>query len=178
MNALSPAVSPPITAFLPLAKMAEIAKDGHELYAKAEPFPHIVIDNFLDPTLLDGVLGEFPKPGEIKWAKFDDERQVKLASSSEAAFGPVTRLLLYHFNSITFLEFLSKLTGIENLISDPAFSMGAACTRSFGAANLAFMRTSTSIRDMDLTVDFDNPLLEQELERGIRWRDSAMGSRI
>jgi hypothetical protein len=33
-------------------------------------------------------------------------------------------LLLYHLNSITFLEFLSAVTGIPNLISDPSFEGG------------------------------------------------------
>jgi Rps23 Pro-64 3,4-dihydroxylase Tpa1-like proline 4-hydroxylase len=47
-----------------------------------------------------------------------------LASAAEASFGPTTRLLLYHLNSITFLDFLSKATGIENLISDPCFEGG------------------------------------------------------
>jgi hypothetical protein len=36
----------------------------------------------------------------------------------------VAPLLLYHFNSITFLEFLSNVTGIENLLPDPSFEGG------------------------------------------------------
>jgi Rps23 Pro-64 3,4-dihydroxylase Tpa1-like proline 4-hydroxylase len=42
----------------------------------------------------------------------------------DASFGPVTRLLFYHLNSISFLEFLSEVTGIPNLISDPSFEGG------------------------------------------------------
>jgi hypothetical protein len=113
-----------IGSFLPLSRMAEIAKSSHTAYAAAKPFPHLVFDNFFDPALLDAILGEFPKPGEIPWHRFDNAREIKLASANEASFGATTRLLLYHLNSITFLDFLSSITGIENLISDPWFDGG------------------------------------------------------
>src|SRR5437879_4294134 len=104
--------------------MTETSKWAYTSYATAKPFPHVAIDNFFDPLLLDLVLSEFPKPGQIKWRRFDNEREIKLASAAEAFFGPTTRLLLYHLNSITFLEFLSSVTGITNLIPDPCFDGG------------------------------------------------------
>lgn len=113
-----------LPAFLPLARMAEVEKTAHAAYAAARPFPHIVLDDFFDPALLEEVLAEFPAPGAIPWQRFDNEREIKLASRAEAAFGPATRLLLYHLNSITFLEFLGRVTGIANLISDPCFDGG------------------------------------------------------
>lgn len=113
-----------IEAFLPLFRMAEIAESARASYASANPFPHVVFDDFLDPDLLDEVLSEFPKPGEIRWQRFDNEKEIKLASAAESSFGPTTRLLLYHLNSITFLEFLGRVTGIANLIPDPRFDGG------------------------------------------------------
>jgi 2OG-Fe(II) oxygenase superfamily len=123
MNSI-PNISLSLGSFLPLSRMAEIAKSSYTSYTNAQPFPHVVIDNFFDPALLDLVLSEFPKPGEIKWQRFNNEREIKLASASESSFGPTTRLLLYHPNSITFLEFLSNVTGIANLIPDPCFDGG------------------------------------------------------
>jgi Rps23 Pro-64 3,4-dihydroxylase Tpa1-like proline 4-hydroxylase len=110
--------------FLPLARMKEVARSGHASYINAAPFPHIVLEDFFDPEILELVLAEFPKPGAIRWQTFDNDREIKLASAAESSFGPATRLLLYHLNSITFLEFLSTLTGIPNLISDPSFEGG------------------------------------------------------
>jgi Rps23 Pro-64 3,4-dihydroxylase Tpa1-like proline 4-hydroxylase len=111
-------------SFLPLARMRELERAAHSTYINAKPYPHIVFDNFFDPSLVDQVLTEFPKPTAIKWQNFDNAQEIKLASAAEASFGPATRLLLYHLNSITFLEFLSRVTGIENLISDPGFEGG------------------------------------------------------
>jgi hypothetical protein len=113
-----------IESYLPLSRMAEAARSARKSYANAKPFPHVVLDDFFDPALLDRVLAEFPKPGAIKWKKFDTEREIKLANAAEANFGPVTRLLLYHLNSQTFLEFVSAVTGIAGLVSDPYFEGG------------------------------------------------------
>jgi Rps23 Pro-64 3,4-dihydroxylase Tpa1-like proline 4-hydroxylase len=123
MNAFAD-ISLSIQSLLPVARMAEIAEPMRVAYASARPFPHFVVDNFFNPALIDQVLGEFPAPGQIKWQEFDNEQETKLASAAEASFGPVTRLLLYHLNSITFLDFLSKVTGIDNLIPDPSFEGG------------------------------------------------------
>jgi Rps23 Pro-64 3,4-dihydroxylase Tpa1-like proline 4-hydroxylase len=113
-----------IDSFLPLQRMQDIAKSARLDYANAKPFPHIVVDDFFDPKIVDQVLAEFPKPNAIKWQQFDSNAEIKLASAAEASFGSLTRLFLYHLNSITFLEFLSQVTGIDNLISDPHFEGG------------------------------------------------------
>jgi hypothetical protein len=113
-----------LDTFLPMNRMREATAQARADYANAKPFPHIVLDNFFDPALLDLILAEFPKPDQISWQKFDNEREIKLASAREASFGPVTRLFFYHLNSMTFLQFLSDVTGIPNLISDPSFDGG------------------------------------------------------
>lgn len=113
-----------IDTFLPLSRMRDLAGSARASYLSAKPFPHVVFDNFFDPALLEMVLEEFPQPGQIKWQSFDTEAEVKLASALESTFGPVTRLLMYHLNSKTFLQFLSAVTGIDNLISDPGFEGG------------------------------------------------------
>jgi len=113
-----------IDSFLPLQHMRDVANSAHAEYIGGKPFPHVVLDNFFDPNLVDAVLAEFPKPKAINWQKFDSGSEIKLASAAEASFGPVTRLFLYHLNSVTFLEFLSRVSGIENLISDPHFEGG------------------------------------------------------
>jgi Rps23 Pro-64 3,4-dihydroxylase Tpa1-like proline 4-hydroxylase len=104
--------------------MRSITSSAKAEYLTAKPFPHIVFDDFFDPILLEQVLNEFPKPDSIRWQEFDNAHEIKLASASEAFFGPATRLLMYHLNSMTFLQFLSEVTGIPNLIPDPGFEGG------------------------------------------------------
>jgi hypothetical protein len=111
-------------SFLPLQRMRELAQSSRATYVTARPYPHIVFDNFFDPWLLDLVLAEFPRPNQIRWQRFDNAEEIKLACAAEESFGPVTRLLLYHLNSVTFLSFLSEVTGIDNLLPDPCFEGG------------------------------------------------------
>ena len=54
-----------IDRFLPLSRMKELTAPAHSTYISAAPFPHIVLDDFFDPDLIDLVLSEFPKPGDI-----------------------------------------------------------------------------------------------------------------
>ena len=113
-----------IKSFLPLARMQEIGSSANTAYLSAKPYPHVVLDDFFDPEIVEGILAEFPDRNAIRWQRFDNASESKLASASEASFGPLTRLFLYHLNSITFLEFLTQVTGIKNLIPDPRFDGG------------------------------------------------------
>lgn len=95
-----------------------------QAYSQAQPFPHIVIDNFLSEYILENILKEFPQPGVIDWKQFDNATEKKLASTSELQMGEATRLLLYQLNSSIFINFLESLTGIEGIIPDPHFVGG------------------------------------------------------
>jgi 2OG-Fe(II) oxygenase superfamily len=93
-------------------------------YAQAAPFPHVVIDDFLPPALLESVLREFPQVNSVQWQTFENAAEKKLASTHELQMGELTRFLLYQLNSSTFLTFLEQLTGITGLIPDPHFVGG------------------------------------------------------
>ena len=93
-------------------------------YSQAHPFPHVVIDDFLPPSVLEAVLNEFPQAKSGNWRTFENAAEKKLASTHELQMGELTRFLLYQLNSSTFLSFLEQLTGIDGLIPDPHFVGG------------------------------------------------------
>jgi hypothetical protein len=95
----------------------------HDRYANASPFPHVVVDDFADPELLDRVIAEFPRPAEMG-IQFDQPQEVKSAEQSWARMGPATRELLTVLDCAPFLAFLEALTGIDALIPDPHFEGG------------------------------------------------------
>ena len=101
-----------------------LALKHREEYAHAKPFPHVVIDDFLPEFVLENVLSEFPKPGNIDWIRFKTTAEKKLASKHEQQMGDAIRLLLYQLNSSTFITFLETLTGIDGIIPDPHFEGG------------------------------------------------------
>jgi len=96
-----------------------------QTYSSADPFPHIVIDNFLPQAVLETLIDEFPDPRNSIWnERIKDVYQVKLASNKVDSAPPNVRDILYQFNSATTLQALEKLTGEGPLISDPYFVGG------------------------------------------------------
>lgn len=101
-------------------------------YQNAEPFPHIVIDQLLDPEILRDVAQNYPTlEGQ---AYFDrDQERYKSQFKPESVPNGRTRNLLAELNSRAFLAFLEEMTGITGLISDPYFSgAGLHVTRAGG----------------------------------------------
>lgn len=116
-----------IKPFLDYAFLADFAENHAQDYRQAEPFPHIVIDNFIDESTVDLMLGAFPEPK--KRENHDDESQ-KLADGTVAQYkkhwismelraGLPIRHLYWELNAAGFLDFLQRLTGINALIPDP-----------------------------------------------------------
>lgn len=110
--------------FLNSTYLMQIADSYRQEYVSSVPFPHVAIDNFLPPEVLEEILEEFPQPNQSSWTKFEDANQIKLASNAEQGLGVSTRLLLQQFNSSVFISFLESLTGISGLIPDPHFMGG------------------------------------------------------
>jgi hypothetical protein len=94
-------------------------------YCFAEPFPHIVIDDFLPPDVVQLALEEFPKQGLASDVNFElgyagqFKRQILPEDCTARA-----RSLFHFFNSAPVLQFLESLTGIKGLLPDPYFRGG------------------------------------------------------
>ncbi|MGM9484199.1 2OG-Fe(II) oxygenase [Roseateles sp. NT4] len=93
-------------------------------YCFAEPFPHIVIDDFLPKELAEAILQNFPQASS-RDKRFEDgytglhKRQVFPGDCSA-----YHRNLFGFFNSAPVLQFLEGLTTIQGLVSDPYFDGG------------------------------------------------------
>ncbi|MXY52933.1 MAG: 2OG-Fe(II) oxygenase [Gammaproteobacteria bacterium] len=106
------------------------ATDLADTYRNAQPFPHIVIDDFLPDDIAALCLARFPKPEDAHYKQPDvGAHQVrKLGRTQESYFrgvDPGIRRVLSEFNEMPFLDFLEGLTGIAGLIPDPHFRGGA-----------------------------------------------------
>lgn len=105
-------------------ELLKFGEDKHREYITNPPFPSGYFDNFFKPEKLKEVLAEFPELGDEKDIKFNNPNENKLASRGEYKFQEKTRRFVHFLNSQPFLDFLSNLTGIKNLIPDPTFEGG------------------------------------------------------
>jgi len=101
-----------------------LATQYHEKYIHTEPYPHIVIDDFLPEGVADNILENFPKPDSFEWKEYKAPTEKKLEGGDLQKMTPFLRHLFSEFNASTFLIFLEKITGIEKLIPDPYLAGG------------------------------------------------------
>lgn len=94
-------------------------------YEQGKPFPHLVMDNLFEASVLDRVLAHFPDPASMRWMRFDNPQEKKLGFFHESsAISHEVRHFLDAMNGFEMLLFLEALTGIEGLIPDPYFGGG------------------------------------------------------
>ncbi len=108
------------TGFISGDHMRSKGKELSEQYNAAAPFPHIVIDDFLPPEILEACLAEFPKDAE-DGESFDTDRERYKTQYSPDQLGDRARTLFYSFNSLPFIKLLENITGVKGLIPDPYF---------------------------------------------------------
>ncbi len=88
-------------------------------YRTAKPYPHLILDDFLDPKLLDAVVAEMPSLNRENWVHEQDETLIKYNLRSAVDLGPAGYRLVSFLHSAGFLYLLSELTGIADLLPDP-----------------------------------------------------------
>lgn len=107
-------------------RLMDTARGSAAAYASAEPFAHVAIDGFIDAATVARIAGEFPdRDDSTHWLDYNGNdaagkplQHRKYHISDEDRLGPVTQRLLYELKSARFLQVLSALTGIEDLIPD------------------------------------------------------------
>jgi Rps23 Pro-64 3,4-dihydroxylase Tpa1-like proline 4-hydroxylase len=89
-------------------------------YQSAEPFPHIVMRDFIDSEILREVNRDFPaRTGQRGFDR--DQEKLKFQFKPDLAKSQLVRNLLAELNTTAFVAFLENMTGITGLIPDPHF---------------------------------------------------------
>jgi len=108
-------------------RLMDLASSHNATYLAGDPFPHIVIDDFISPEQVDRLLKDFPMPSDR--INKDDESETlddgtlaqhrKHWLSMEIRAGLSIRRLYWEINSAKFINFIQALTGVGNVIPDP-----------------------------------------------------------
>ena len=101
------------------ARLEALAAREGDRYRTAQPFPHVVLDDFVDLEVVRDLVAEYPRDRE-EWDRYlDGGNSDKLAITDEARLGPVARRLIAELNGAATIRFLEELTGIGGLVGDP-----------------------------------------------------------
>lgn len=134
-----------ISKDMPTSKGQEL----HETYRSGKPYPHIVIDDFLPPAILDRCLAEFPAPQAVAEESFDRAQERLKESFHPDTLPPHARILFYSFNSRPFLRLIENITGIRGLVPDPYF-LGAGYHRVSTGGHLSIHADFNHHKPMNL----------------------------
>jgi hypothetical protein len=103
---------------------AGLAVERAAEYQKAQPFPHIAMDQFLPPALATELADAFPVNHQTGWINRDNANNRRRFLQDERKMPEIFRHMCREFNSPQFLLFLETLTGIDNLLPDPYMIAG------------------------------------------------------
>lgn len=96
-------------------------------YQAARPFPHMVVDDFLTTEAASAAAASFFSFEEARTRGFEFKainENLKIQIVDPAKFPPAIAQLAAALSSESFLQDLSYITGIDNLIWDPTYSGG------------------------------------------------------
>lgn len=104
-------------AVLDFDRLSEIAQRGRAAFAGADPFPHVVIDDFLPEEVAESVRCEFDQAQSAS-KHYSHGNEKKLALTDLAKMPAHTQALYEDLLSPRFVSFITDLTGIDQLVSD------------------------------------------------------------
>lgn len=114
--------------FFSRESMMALADQLSPVFKQAQPFPHVIIDNFFPPAVAEMIGCSFPGINDIDWkfegpgdSKHSGNRNIeKVATNDEEKFPDFIRFMMMQFQSGIFCSFLDRLTGYRHLAPDPS----------------------------------------------------------
>jgi len=93
-------------------------------YQTDQPFPHIQLDNFLENNAARQAMNAFPAVKDQGWIHYIHVNEKKHGLNKMELLPEYIQEVIKLLNGPEFVEFLSKLTGIEHLVSDDSLEGG------------------------------------------------------
>jgi hypothetical protein len=100
------------------SNVIERAAEFQEQFQRAKPFRHVAIDNFLVSDDCEALFRDFPSFDEKRATNEQGLVGRKAVVDQVADISPFYRLFYSYINSEPFLDVMSRLTGIPDLLAD------------------------------------------------------------
>ena len=122
MNSINEAILEITTQTVDKIFNLPLIDESYEKFNKAQPYPYLVIDNFLSAQVIKHI-DTNKKLEPLTFSKvFSDEFQNKKTISTGAEVPQLVKILSTQFASSEILRYLEKLTGLGPLIADPHYN--------------------------------------------------------
>ena len=91
----------------------------YQAFKDGKPFPHLVIDGLFGSDLLELIAGEFSAFKPSDWLHINSDNESTRRSKYNSALKAASNFYFATIHSRAFVEFLTDVTGVDNLIPDP-----------------------------------------------------------
>jgi hypothetical protein len=134
----------PVEATLPRISetLVQHAPEHREAFVNASPFKHAMIENFFEPAFAERLLAEFPSFDPKLAMNEMGELGGKAVNTKIREISPAYEELYEMIGSQPFLDLMSRLTGIPDLLMDPKLYGGGTHDNRHG-------------QELDAHVDFN-----------------------
>lgn len=126
-------VSTDIDEILNLRALEDRLPTLQQQYQSAQPYGHIVLDDVLTASALEGAYGDFDALDLTDWTNYLHVNERKYANKNPATWGTTLREIHDALSTPRFLAFLTQLTGIAALQPDPSLDGGGLHRSTRGA---------------------------------------------
>jgi Rps23 Pro-64 3,4-dihydroxylase Tpa1-like proline 4-hydroxylase len=116
---MPPSPQPGLHPALP-ARAEELSRE----FASSQPFRHLVVEPFLDPSFCQQLIAEFPSFDSRQALNETGEVAGKAVFSNLAELGPAYARFDRLMQDPGFLSLIARITGIPNLLYDPEYIGG------------------------------------------------------
>jgi hypothetical protein len=106
-----------------LERFAGVVERESSGFASATPFPHLVIDDLVDPQALRALLADFGGASDA-WTYWHHVNERKRGLSERGRMSAATRSVIEALETPAFLRSLERLTGVTGLLADPHLDGG------------------------------------------------------
>ena len=93
-------------------------------FQNAQPYPHIVFDDFLNEDVAREIMHQFPKPDDAQWVHYAHVNERKMAQTKMDLLPPTARKVVEELNGPRFIHFLESLSGLSGLLPDESLQGG------------------------------------------------------
>jgi Rps23 Pro-64 3,4-dihydroxylase Tpa1-like proline 4-hydroxylase len=94
------------------------------VFRQNTPFPYIVLDSFLNEEIANEALSQFPKVGKQEWISYIHYNENKFGLNKYDQLPSTIKKVINELNSPPFLNYLTSISGIKNLLADPSLEGG------------------------------------------------------
>lgn len=113
-----------VERMIPVDRLMAAKDKLRDEFRAGKPYPHVVIDDFFDPDVLERVMGDFPSQSGRDWIKYDTENEIKQTSRGIADLSAFTQTFFMQICAEPMMGFLRYVTDHQDLVPDPMFHGG------------------------------------------------------